>query len=56
MTDSFVIKNNRDRAKEITDQRKAAESEATNAAKQRMADAKKPKFNDLPKFKPRWNI
>jgi hypothetical protein len=56
MPDPFTVKNNRARAKAIIDERKAAEEEATKAAKARMAERAKPKFNDLPKYRPVWSI
>lgn len=47
-SDPFSEKHSKDRTKAIIDARKAAE---TQAAKQRMAERAKPKFNDLPGYK-----
>lgn len=54
-TDPFASTNNKARTKAIVDERKAAGDEATKAAKQRMAARAKPKFNDLPRYQPKWN-
>jgi hypothetical protein len=47
----FIRENNRARAKAVIDARKAVADETTKAAKQRMAERAKPKFNDLPQYK-----
>ena len=57
MSDPFVIKNHRDAAKRIIDDRKAAGDEATKEAKQRVAERAKPKFNELlVSYRPKWAL
>jgi len=56
VSDIFTQKHARDRQQADKAAREVAEKELVAASKQRIADAKKPKFNDLPVFKPKFFI